>query len=169
MVIPMELLVAGGFYTFAAAAIAGAISLIIARNVFHSALFLTLTLASAGGVFVILGADFLAAVQLLIYVGAVMILILFGLMLTPQDVELPNLSTPGQAISGAIVAAAIFVVSAATLLSAQWSGTAAEPSDVATTEQIGVSLFTTFVLPFEIASVLFLVAMIGAIVIARER
>ncbi len=169
MAIPLEFLVAGGFYAFSAGAIAGAVGLILARSVFHSALFLVVSLSSVAGVFVILGADFLAAAQLLIFVGAIMILIIFGLMLTPQNVELRNVSSTGQAVSGALVAAAVFVVTAGTLLSASWPRAAAQATDVPTTLLIGQGLFTTFALPFEIVSVLLLVAMIGAIVIARER
>ena len=168
MAIPVDLIVAGGFYAFALAAVGGALGLIFARRVFHSALFLVITLASVAAVFVILGADFLAAAQLLIYVGAVMILIIFGIMLTRQDVEVPNLSSAGQAASGAIVAAAVLVVTGSILMSETWPLSSAQGSDSPTTQRIGESLFTTFALPFEIASVLLLVAMIGAIVIARE-
>ena len=168
MVIPAEFLVAGGFYTFALASIIGGIGLIIARNVFHSALFLVVTLGSVAGIFVISGADFLAAVQVLIYIGAVMILVLFAVMLTPQTSGLPNLTSPGQALAGIAVAIVIFGLTAGTLISAQWPITILAPLDVPTTESIGESLFTTFALPFEIASVLLLVAMIGAIVIARD-
>ncbi|MSQ23995.1 MAG: NADH-quinone oxidoreductase subunit J [Chloroflexi bacterium] len=165
---PVDFLVAGGFYTFGLASIIGAIGLIVARNVFHSALFLVVTLASVAAVFVILGADFLAAVQVLVYVGAVMILILFGLMLTPVNLEVPHLASAGQAVSGVLVAGAVFIVTTATLVSVQWPKVVGIPSDAPTTEQIGESLFTTYALPFEIASVLLLVAMIGALVIARE-
>lgn len=168
MLIPTEFLVATGFYTFALGAVGGAIGLIVARNVFHSALFLVVTLGSVAGVFVILGADFLAAVQVLIYIGAVMILVLFALMLTPQTSLVPNLTSPGQSLAGIAVAGGVLVVTAATLLTAQWPRAGAQPIDLPTTDQIGTSLFTTFALPFEIASVLLLVAMIGAIVIARE-
>ena len=167
MLVPTEFLVAGGFYTFGLAAIVGGIGLIVARNVFHSALFLIVTLGSVAGVFVILGADFLAGVQVLIYVGAVMILIIFALMLTPQTSP-PSPTGFGQAISGVAIAALVFVVTAATLLSAQWPKAGLQAFDAPTTEWIGGSLFTSFALPFEIASILLLVAMIGAIVIARE-
>jgi NADH:ubiquinone oxidoreductase subunit 6 (subunit J) len=168
MGVSVDFLIAGGFYTFALAAIAGAVGLIVARNVFHSALFLVVTLASVACIFVILGADFLAAVQILVYIGAVMILVLFAVMLTPQSSGLPTLTSPGQALSGIAVAALVFFVTAATLLTAEWPHARAQGVDSSTTDVIGTNLFTTFALPFEIASVLLLVAMIGAIVIARE-
>jgi NADH:ubiquinone oxidoreductase subunit 6 (subunit J) len=168
VLIPTELLVALAFYLFAAAAIGGAIGIILARGIFRSALFLILTLASVAAVFVILGADFLGAVQVLIYVGAIMVLIIFGIMLTPQQVELPDIGGPGQAAAAVVVAAALFAVTAVVTVTSQWPRSSANPIDVPTTELIGLGLFNTYVLPFEIASILLLVAMIGAIVIARE-
>ncbi len=168
MLIPIDAIVAGVFYTLAAAAIAGAIALIVAKKIFHSALFLTLTLGSVAGTYVILGADFLAAVQVLVYVGAIMVLIIFGIMLTPQNVELPDIGGTGQAMAGTIVSVAIFVAAAGVLITSAWPRSSATPIDVPTTQTIGVGLLTTHALPFEIASVLLLLAMIGAIVIARE-
>jgi len=168
MSIPVEFLVAGGFYTFAALAVAGAIGLILARRVFHSALFLVLTLSSVAAELVILGADFLAAVQVLVYVGAIMVLIIFGIMLTPQQVELPDIGGPGQALAGVLVAGAILIVSTVVIATSRWPRSTPTPMDKSTTETIGHGLFNAFVLPFEIASILLVVAMIGAIVIARE-
>jgi NADH-quinone oxidoreductase subunit J len=166
VLMPTELLVALAFYVFAAAALVGGIGIIRARDIFRSALFLVLTLASVAAVYVILGADFLGAVQVLIYVGAIMVLIIFGIMLTPQNVELPDIGGPGQAAAAAFVAVALFAVTAMVVATSQWS--VSPPTDRPTTDVIGLGLFTTYVLPFEIASILLLVAMIGAIVIARE-
>ena len=168
VLIPTELLVAIVFYLFGAAAVVGALGIILARSIFRSALSLVLTLASAAAIFVTLGADFLGAVQILIYVGAIMVLIIFGIMLTPQQVEFPDIGGPGQAAAAVFVAAALFVVTAAVVTTSQWPRASTVPIDVPTTERIGFGLFNTYVLPFEIASVLLLVAMIGAIVIARE-
>ena len=168
MLIPTDLLIALVFYLFAAAAIVGAVGIILARAIFRSALFLILTLSSIAAVYITLGADFLGAVQVLIYVGAIMVLILFGIMLTPQNVELPDIGGPGQAAAAIFVAAALFVVTAAVVTTSRWPLASPIPMDVPTTEVIGFALFNTYVLPFEIASILLLVAMIGAIVIARE-
>lgn len=168
MLIPTDLLIAGAFYTFAATAILGAIGIIRAHGIFHSALSLVLTLASVAAIFVTLGADFLGAVQVLIYVGAIMVLIIFGIMLTPQQVELPDIGGPGQAAAAVFVAVALFAVTAIVVTTSQWPRSAAIPIDRPTAELIGVGLLNTYVLAFEIASVLLLVAMIGAIVIARE-
>ena len=168
MVIPTEALIAGGFYTFALTAIAGAIGLVLANRVFHSALFLTLTLVSIAAEFVILGADFLAGTHVLVYVGAIMVLILFGIMLTPHEVEIVDMSNGARSIAAWLVAGAIFVVTAAVVVTSQWPRSVAQPIDIPTTPVIATQLFGPYVLPFEVASVLLLIAMIGAIVIARE-
>jgi NADH:ubiquinone oxidoreductase subunit 6 (subunit J) len=162
-------MIAGGFYTFAALAVVGAVGVVVARRVFHSALFLVLTLASLAGVFIILGADFLGAVQIVVYVGAITVLVLFGIMLTPRNVELSDVVTVGRAASGLFAAGALLVVSVVVLATSVWPRSLVTPiPDRPTIEAIGRGLFSTYVLPFEIASVLLLIAMIGAIVIARE-
>jgi NADH:ubiquinone oxidoreductase subunit 6 (subunit J) len=168
MVIPTEFLVAGGFYTFGLLAIVGALGVVLAHRVFHSALFLVMTLASVAAEFVILGADFLAMVEILVYVGAIMVLILFGIMLTPQQVHLPDIGSATRSVAAALVAGAIFVITAAVVVTSQWPRSVVTPMDVPTATIIGQQLFGPYVLPFELASVLLLIAMIGAIVIARE-
>jgi NADH-quinone oxidoreductase subunit J len=168
MVIPTEALVAGSFYIFSVIAIVGALGVVLARRVFHSALFLVLSLAAVAAIFVILGADFLGVVQVLIYVGAIMVLILFGIMLTPQEISLPSLGGRGQVVAGAIIAGVILVGATAVAVTNPWPRSSAAPLDIPTAETIGVGLMTTYALPFEVASILLLVAMIGAIVVARE-
>jgi NADH-quinone oxidoreductase subunit J len=164
----IDFLVAGAFYTFGLLAIAGAIGVVVAPRVFHSALFLIMTLGAVAAEFVLLGADFLAVVQILIYVGAIMVLILFGIMLTPQQVELKDVGPATRTVAAVVVAAAIFLITAVVVVTSQWPNSVATPIDVPTATIIGERLFGPYVLPFEIASVLLLIAMIGAIVIARE-
>jgi NADH-quinone oxidoreductase subunit J len=168
MAIPADFLIAAAFYVLAAAAIGGAIGIILARGIFRSALFLIMSLAAVAAIFVILGADFLGAVQVLIYVGAIMVLIIFGIMLTPGHVELRDVGGPGQTAAAIFVAGAVFLVTAVVVGVSAWPRSTLVPMDVPTTELLGRALFSTYALPFEIASILLLVAMIGAIVIARE-
>ena len=166
--IPADFMIAGGFYTFAATAVLGAMGVILARSVFHSALFLVATLMSVAAIYVILGADFLGVAQVLVYVGAIMVLILFGIMLTPQNASLPDLGSKPQLIFGGLAAFLSFVVIAAVVIEGRWPRATNPPLDIATTQAIGRGLLTTYAFPFEVASALLLVAMIGAIVIARE-
>jgi NADH:ubiquinone oxidoreductase subunit 6 (subunit J) len=166
--VPSDALVAASFYAFAALAVLSAGGLVFSRSIFHSALFLVVTLGSVAGVLVSLGADFLGVVQVLVYVGAIMVLILFGIMLTPQRVDLPNVGGPGQGMAAALVAGAVLGVAGAVTTTTAWPQAGVRPLDIPTTERIGQALFTVYVLPFEVASVLLLIALIGAIVIARE-
>lgn len=163
-----ELLEAIGFYALAGLAVAGAIGLIVASNVFHDALLLVLTLGSVAGLYVVLGADFLAAVQVLIYVGAIMILILFGIMLTSPSVSLPNTGGRIQIGTSLLVSGGVLATILAVVGTSVWPRATATPADAATSSVLGTALFNSFALPFEIASALLLVVMIGAIVIARE-
>lgn len=155
------------FYLLAIVAVMGGLRMVTAANMVRSALSLVLALASVAVVFLLLSADFLAMVQVLIYVGAIMILMLFAIMITPGQVELPAMAEQGQRLAAALVALAIGCISLYALLSHPWS-LRAVPLDQATSAGIGMLLMSTYVLPFEIASLLLTAAMIGAIVIARE-
>jgi NADH:ubiquinone oxidoreductase subunit 6 (subunit J) len=103
----------------------------------------------------------------LIYVGAIMVLILFAIMLTPGQVELPGMSNQGQTLAAGLVSALVFVITTTVMLTTPWK-LRPDPLSMPTTEKIGELLLTTYLLPFEIASVLLTAALIGALVIARE-
>ena len=155
------------FYIVAVAAIAGAVRMVISSDMIHSALSLVLALGAVAVLFLLLSADFLAMVQLLVYVGAIMILMLFAIMLTPGQVELPALAERFQRLSALAVAGLFGVIALVAIFAHPWS-LRPVPLDTITTPRIGELLMTTYVLPFEIASVLLTAGMIGAIVIARE-
>jgi NADH-quinone oxidoreductase subunit J len=108
-----------------------------------------------------------AAVQILVYTGAIVILMLFAIMLTPQSVELPSFAAGGQQLAGAVIALALLGLMVAAIVTSPWP-LAARPLNVPTTEPLGIGLLTTYVFPFELASLVLLVAMIGAILLARE-
>jgi NADH:ubiquinone oxidoreductase subunit 6 (subunit J) len=117
--------------------------------------------------YVLLSADFLAVAQLLVYVGAIMILMLFAIMLTPNQLDLPGGSPQAQRVSAALIAVAVGALSTLAVLSQPWL-LRKESLNMETAATIGSLLLTTYVLPFWIASVLLTVGLIGAIVIARE-
>jgi len=154
------------FIVISATVLVSAVAVVAARNLVRAAFWLLPCFLGVAGVFVLLGAHFLAAIQVLIYVGAIMLLLLFVLMLT-RDVSgaiaAPNNRQAGWAIiaAGVLAAVAIGVVSRY-----QWQVGAAKAS--ASTAAVGEALLRTYLLPFEIASVLLLAAMVGAIVIARS-
>jgi len=144
----------------------GAIRLVTSHNVVHAALYLVVTLAMVGGVYLLVGAEFLAWVQVLIYVGAIVVLLLFSLMLTKAPIGremLDNQQRGLAALVGAGVLAGLIF-----LIQDSFGGTSPVSLQHATTAQLGASIFRGFVLPFEVVSVLLLAALVGAVVIARK-
>jgi len=162
-----EIIATIAYWVFAIAALAGAFGTVMARRLFHNALFLVVALSSTAAIYVLLSADFLAAVQVLVYTGAIVILLLFAIMLTPQQVELPAFAAGGQRFAAAAVSIVLFLILAGVIYSSPWP-LAARPLDQPTSSQIGSAMLTTYVFPFELVSVLLLASMIGAILLARE-
>ncbi len=139
--------------------------IIIVRNLLHAILLLILSFVGMAGLFITLSADFVAVVQVLIYAGAIAVLMIFAVMLTPlssRDNAENLLRVPALVLSGLVIAAVTFIV-----VETDWHQATREPFDT-TASAIGEALLSPFVLPFEIASVLLVAAMIGAIVLVRE-
>jgi NADH-quinone oxidoreductase subunit J len=145
---------------------AGALRLVTSKNVIHAALYLVVTLASVGGVYLLLASEFVAWVQVLIYVGAIVVLLLFSLMLTRAPIGREALDNQ-QRGAAAVVGVAILAGLAYLMLDA-FRDTRIELSSPSLTAGIGEQMFSTYVLPFEVVSFLLLAAMIGAIVLARR-
>lgn len=139
---------------------------VTSRNLVHAALFLAVTLTGIAGVFLVLQADLLALVQLVVYVGAVAVLFLFGLMLTraPIGREALDGQNRGLAIG---VSATLFVVLAWLIVDA-FGGVRIESVGGPRVGELGLAIFRDWVLPFEVLSMLLLAALIGAIVLARR-
>jgi NADH-quinone oxidoreductase subunit J len=150
------------------------LGVVSSRNVFHSALFLVLSLAGVVGYYVLLGAGFLAAVQLLVYIGAIAILILFAIMVSRGLMAERQSQRNQQWWISVLVAFLLFAVLAFVLWQVDWpvAGDQAltAPSAAVSGEasQLGRDLLGPYVIPFEVASVLLLVALIGAVILARE-
>ncbi len=154
------------FFVLAAVMVGSALAVVLLRNIVHSALFLALAFIAMAGLYVMLHADFLAAVQILIYAGAVAILIVFGVMLTQRgNMKDSNLFNK-QKLLAALVALATFVVVAIVMVKTGWNTPVAAPVEDSI-NQIATMMLNEFVIPFEIAAVLILAAMIGAIVLAK--
>jgi NADH:ubiquinone oxidoreductase subunit 6 (subunit J) len=155
------------FYLFAFVIVLSALIVVAMRNIFHCALFLILCLFSVAGIFVMLHAEFLAVVQVLLYVGAVAILMIFAIMLTSRlagrEVQMSNEQT---FIGGFL--SLILVLGLVVSIRNTMFRVSAEPITGKSTFVIGRHLMTDYVLPFEMVSVLLLAALIGAIVIARR-
>jgi NADH-quinone oxidoreductase subunit J len=159
---------AAAFWIFAVVGVVGALGVVFLRNVFHAALSLVLCFLTVAGIYVTLSADFLAAVQILVYVGAISVLIILAIMMT-REVQQGS-PTNRLKLPVFIVAAALFGIMVYTVTQTSWNVSAAAPL-TPTTAPLAGKLFgeNGFILPVEIAAVLLLAAMVGAIVIAREK
>lgn len=153
------------FYFVAAVTVAGALGVVTAKNAIHAALFLILALVAVAAVFILLAAEFLAIVQVMVYGGAITILILFAMMLTRVR-DMPKALNGPQAPFAALVSGAFAVTSIVAIAKTKFPGES-DKINVIAFEDIGDALFTTWAMPFEIASLVLIVALLGAIVLAR--
>jgi NADH-quinone oxidoreductase subunit J len=155
------------FVVIAAVGTIGALRVVSSRNVVHAALYLVVTLTTVAGAYLLLSAEFIAWVQVLIYVGAIVILFLFGLMLTKAPIGREALDNQRRGLAA--------LVGLAFLAGLVWLIVDAFPADEARLEPsggsaaaVGEEIFRRFVLPFEVISFLLLAALIGAIVLSRK-
>jgi NADH-quinone oxidoreductase subunit J len=158
------------FIVFGVITLGAALMVVTRRNVFHAALFMILSFFGVAGLYVLLEAPFLAGVQLFIYIGGISILIIFAIMLTRDMMDPDIIGRNSQWIVVAIVTIALCVVLVWTVLGYDWAVVSgAVPEDTIT--RLGKALVDQegLALPFEVASVLLLVALIGAVTVARER
>jgi NADH-quinone oxidoreductase subunit J len=156
------------FYGLAALAVAGAAWVALAPNIVHSAFALLATFLGVAGLYAWLSADLVAVIQLLVYVGGVLVLILFAVMLTSRisDVKVSNRSLG--LVPGAAVLLAVGTLLLLIAIRIPWKRYTAH-GDAVSASDIGDALLDRFVLPFEVISILLLAALVGAVVIARGR
>lgn len=157
------------FLLLAAVAVGSALLTVSTTHLVHAALWLAVTLLSVGGVFLLLAAEFVAWVQVLVYVGAVVVLLLFALMLTRAPTGPQPRPSWRETVPAAVVALLVGAVLAVTML-AGFSDVEVDLHDplVGTAGVTGDSIFRTWVLPFEVLSVLLLAALVGAIALSRR-
>jgi NADH-quinone oxidoreductase subunit J len=141
---------------------------VTSRNVVHAALYLVVALSSVAGVYLLLAAPFVAFVQVIIYVGAIVVLLLFGIMLTRAPVGRRVLDNTPRARAGALVVGAGVFAMLTVFLADAFGGRRIANQAATATSALGDSIFRNYVLPFEAVSVLLLAALIGAIVLARR-
>jgi NADH:ubiquinone oxidoreductase subunit 6 (subunit J) len=162
-----EFLTQVSFFVMAAIALFGAFLAVAMRNLVRAALGLILSFMGVAGLYFILEAEFVGVIQILVYVGAISILILFAIMLTRGLMTSTASSQNSQWIGAALISVLMFVVLGGVVMGTNWA-----VSPIATNvdfiPKLGTELMTTYLLPFEAVSLLLLAALIGAIVIARE-
>ena len=158
------------FIILSAVSLVGALGVVMAKSLFRAALFLVLSFVGVAGFYLLLEAEFLAMVQLLVYVGAISILIIFAIMLSRRMMSSEYRARNEQWLVALVSAAALCIIMVFILLQVNWP---VQPSVVPPNliQELGIALVSPdqFVLVFEVASVLLLVALVGAVVIARER
>src|SRR5215510_4164958 len=151
------------FIIFGGFAIGCAISMVVQRNPLYSAISLIGVFVSLASLYVLLSAPFIAAVQVIVYAGAIMVLVVFVIMLLNVEEEEPRKKRLGFLVPVAVLAAAILIAETAFVLYSVKRSPLPSPatSNVGLTSSIGIGLFTTYLLPFEITSVLLLMAIVG--------
>ena len=156
------------FWVLAVVMAVAAIGVVTTRNIVHAALYLVGTLLGAAALYILLLAEFVAWVQVLVYVGAIVVLMLFGLMLTRAPIGRGQFDN-NQKVIAAVTAGLMFGVTSWILIDAFEGEKIDLVRDTGTkTAEIGEVIFSSYVLPFEVVSVLLLAALVGAIVIARK-
>ena len=144
-----------------------AVRVVTTQNVVRAALYLVMVLAGVGGIFILLASEFLAAVQVLVYIGAIVVLFLFGIMLTRAPIGRINDLDNDQRWLGVLVSLFLFGTLGAVLYDG-FGDDKLQPETVSRTADVAGSIFATYVIPFEVISVLLLAALVGAVVIARR-
>ena len=143
-----------------------AVAVVLSRNVVHAALYLVVVLGAAGAIFLVLGAEFVGWTQILIYVGAIIVLLLFGLMLTAAPIGRQALDNQQRGLAF-VTSAAVFGVFTY-IIWRSFGSAKIHLNQVVRTSDVGHSLFSGYILPFEVVSVLLLAALVGAIVLAKR-
>jgi NADH-quinone oxidoreductase subunit J len=155
------------FWIFALLTLGAAAVVVFSQNIVRSAFSLLFAFFGVAGLYVLLMADFLAITQLMIYVGGILVLLIFGVMLTQNQINVDIKSGVLSFWPGMIITAGIGGLLLAVFWDTQWKVSGAQPMQV-TANAIGEKLLTTYLLPFELASIILLVALLGAAMIARR-
>ena len=155
-----------GFWAVAVVLLASSLGVVLTPNLFHAVLFLAVALVATGGVFLLLEAPFLFGVQLLLYAGGVVTVLVFAIMLTERIVGERISQTSRYLVNGALVSAAVLVAIVGFLIRRP-GDPAAPPATVDTTVAVGGALVGRFLGPFELLAVLLVTALLGAIYLAR--
>jgi NADH-quinone oxidoreductase subunit J len=155
------------FGVIAAAIVLAALRVVTTRNIVHAALYLIIVLAGVAAQYFLLGAEFIGTAQILIYLGAIVVLFLFGIMLTRAPLRGESSLDNDQRWLAAIVGLLLLAVMSYTLIDA-FDDQKLPEDTVQRTAQVADSVFSTYLVPFEVVSVLLLAALVGDIVIARK-
>jgi NADH-quinone oxidoreductase subunit J len=155
------------FYLIAVVMVVSAWRVVTTKNVVHAALYLVIVLAGVAAQFLLLGAEFIGVTQVLVYIGAIIVLFLFGIMLTRARLGDDDTVRREHRIMAALVGVVLFAVMAGALIS-DYDDTHVNIANPSTTARVSDSIFSQYLIPFEVVGMLLLAALIGAIVVARK-
>lgn len=155
------------FYLLATVAVGSAVAIVLARDIVRAAVWLLGALGAAAGLYFLLAAYFLGAVQLIVYVGGTLVLIIFGVMLTGRSPWARQRPSRWEVLAAALTCSLLFGTVVGVLTETDWAGRARGATEGQTVAELGRELLTTYLVPFEAVSVLLLVVMIGAAYLAR--
>lgn len=158
------------FYFLSAMALGSAIMVVVSKNAVHSVLWLIITFFAISGHYILMNAQFLGIVNLIVYAGAIMVLFLFVIMLMNLNADIEPKKNRWLKMAGIIAGGSLLLVLVAALKNAEIRGQQAQfnEGNIGLIENLGQLLFTEYVVPFEISSILFLSAMVGAVVIGKK-
>lgn len=156
------------FFIFAIIAVASAWGVVTSRNIVHSALFLALSFTGVAVLYILLNAEYIAAVQILVYTGAVSIMVVFAVMLTLRGDVAESSPNTKKWVWGALVGALVFImVTLVILTNNDWRILAMPAVSVGTTAEVSKLLLQWYMIPFEAAAILLTIALIGAVILAK--
>jgi NADH-quinone oxidoreductase subunit J len=155
------------FYVFAGVAVISCLGIVFSGNIVRTATWLLGTLGAVAALFFLMLANFLGAIQLIVYAGGILVLIVFGVMLTSKSPWMRFDARPAEVVGGCVVCGALLIGLVSILLRTDWARSARPNESVVSVAEFGRALLTEYLLPFEVASVLLLAVMIGAAYLAR--
>ncbi|MFN2457769.1 MAG: NADH-quinone oxidoreductase subunit J [Chitinophagaceae bacterium] len=156
------------FWLLSAVSLGSAIMVITCKNAIYSVLWLIITFFSISGHYILLNAQFLAVVNIIVYAGAIMVLFLFVIMLMNLNKDTEPQKSKWLKIAGALAGGCLLLVLVAALRNVEGQTAEMNSGDIGLIQNLGRVLFTEYVVPFEISSILFLSAMVGAVVIGKK-
>ncbi|HOJ03386.1 MAG TPA: NADH-quinone oxidoreductase subunit J [Bacteroidota bacterium] len=156
------------FYVFAALAVISGLVVVFSRNIIYAAFSLLFTFLGMAGLYVLLSADFVAVAQIMVYVGGILILLVFGVMLTRKVTDVEAQATAKTSWPSVVLVGLLLGTLMNVLTKAEWRSVDSVPDIAGTTMELGELLMTTYIMPFEVAAILLLVAIMGAALIARR-
>ena len=157
------------FFVVAAIATGAALGLVVRKNAIHGALFLVVNLGAVAALYLMLGAEFLAAAQVIVYAGAIMVLFVIAMMVLIPGKEETGPDPRRAARLLALPVGALLFLLLAFVVAGRWSGPRGPGGPVGSVSALGRMLFTSYLFPFELTSVLLLAAMVGVLLLARRR